>query len=442
MTATRSNLTEKLTRVYSAATCRTFQYGWRAVPFRSGTLALVVSVWMMILSNGWDSGDRCVQAMTQSADPQIAQETEDSKTGQKAGDVGMAPGDMVAAWEPIHVTGPEAGTRNCPVCTHLEDPVVLVFAKWNRNTESLAIQMNQWKTQFADQELKSFLIVTQGDRARIQSFAQANLLLNLSICVLDPSTRKQDLDKYQVDPERENTLIVYRDFTVFLTKTNLVPDDYDQIEKKLEDLFQQPRLKQTRPEGVPDGVSEDGDGKAKPEEMKDSDSDESGSAEESGNWLKFDRTASSVTFVGKSGSSFQEGQFENVYGKIQCPSDDPEELCFEVSIDMASTTTKYPLLTEHLKGEEFFDVAKFPTSRFTSTKIIPLEESDKFQIHGRLELHGVAKPIQATAQLNVTSKAVSIRAEMMVQQSKFGMDQTPGEIADNVPVKIRIDCPR
>jgi hypothetical protein len=39
---------------------------------------------------------------------------------------GLRPGDQVSAWEPIHVAGPHAGTKTCPVCTYLDAPVLRV----------------------------------------------------------------------------------------------------------------------------------------------------------------------------------------------------------------------------------------------------------------------------------------------------------------------------
>ena len=56
---------------------------------------------------------------------------------------GLRPGEEVSAWEPMHVAGPHAGTKTCPVCTYLEAPVLLAFARDMAAAEPLAAPLEE-----------------------------------------------------------------------------------------------------------------------------------------------------------------------------------------------------------------------------------------------------------------------------------------------------------
>jgi polyisoprenoid-binding protein YceI len=72
--------------------------------------------------------------------------------------------------------------------------------------------------------------------------------------------------------------------------------------------------------------------------------------------------------------------FRDRYGKIRV-TDIPE-------------TDPIPLreLTEHLKNEDFFDVRRFPVSRFTLQKVGVTSEQ-RLILTGLLEIKGISKPI-------------------------------------------------
>lgn len=50
----------------------------------------------------------------------------------------------------------------------------------------------------------------------------------------------------------------------------------------------------------------------------------------------------------------------------------------------------------HLKSPDFFDVAKFPSITFESTKVE--KQGDALSIHGNLTMHGITKPVMLAAE--------------------------------------------
>ncbi|MGH9411648.1 MAG: YceI family protein [Vicinamibacterales bacterium] len=86
------------------------------------------------------------------------------------------------------------------------------------------------------------------------------------------------------------------------------------------------------------------------------------------------------------------GRFTGVSGSVQTDDDDVAKGEAEITIDAATIDTREPQRDAHLKSPDFFDVEKFPTIAFKSTRII--EASDgSFKLAGNLSMHGVTREV-------------------------------------------------
>ena len=65
------------------------------------------------------------------------------------------------------------------------------------------------------------------------------------------------------------------------------------------------------------------------------------------------------------------------------------------------STPASPSAIRHLKSADFFDVEKFPTMTFKSTKITK-GEGNKLKVEGNLTIHGVTKPVVFDAEVTPT----------------------------------------
>src|SRR5271156_998321 len=72
---------------------------------------------------------------------------------------GLQKGESVEPWNPIHVAGPDRGTNTCPVCSYLERPVVVIFAKDSVETIKLAMRLEKLVATHQKNELKGVLTV-------------------------------------------------------------------------------------------------------------------------------------------------------------------------------------------------------------------------------------------------------------------------------------------
>lgn len=85
------------------------------------------------------------------------------------------------------------------------------------------------------------------------------------------------------------------------------------------------------------------------------------------------------------------GEFNSVSGTVVFDDTKPEQSKIDASIDTNSLHTGDPQRDGHIKGGDFFDVAQFPTMKFTSSKVTAAGSG--YKVAGDLTLHGVTKPV-------------------------------------------------
>jgi polyisoprenoid-binding protein YceI len=86
------------------------------------------------------------------------------------------------------------------------------------------------------------------------------------------------------------------------------------------------------------------------------------------------------------------GVFEKFKGTVDLDDKDISKSSVQVTIETASISTRDAKRDEHLKSADFFDVAKYPTATFKSTKVEKAGKN-KLKVTGELTLHGASKPI-------------------------------------------------
>jgi polyisoprenoid-binding protein YceI len=91
------------------------------------------------------------------------------------------------------------------------------------------------------------------------------------------------------------------------------------------------------------------------------------------------------------------GSFNSFAGTMQSDSDDNfENAQLEFSLDVDSIDTNQEQRDAHLKGEEFFNSAQFPTIKFASTSFV--KHGDTYKVTGDLTMKDVTKPVTLEAE--------------------------------------------
>jgi polyisoprenoid-binding protein YceI len=86
------------------------------------------------------------------------------------------------------------------------------------------------------------------------------------------------------------------------------------------------------------------------------------------------------------------GTFGKVQGIVNVDDKDMSRSNVSVTIDTASIDTGVAKRDTHLRSPDFFDVARFPTLTFVSTKVSP-NGMNGLKVMGNLTLHGVTRPV-------------------------------------------------
>jgi len=86
------------------------------------------------------------------------------------------------------------------------------------------------------------------------------------------------------------------------------------------------------------------------------------------------------------------GTFTKPKAIITIDDQDITQLKVEVTIDAASVNTGNTMRDDHLRGPDFFDVAKYPEITFVSKKVTKVD-ADRLKVTGDLTIHGVTREI-------------------------------------------------
>lgn len=146
------------------------------------------------------------------------------------------------------------------------------------------------------------------------------------------------------------------------------------------------------------------------------------------------------------GFSTPSGKFADVEGTLKLDDAKPENSSVKVTVKPASIVTGIPKFDTHLKSADFFDVQKYPTATFESTKVTPAGDNTA-KVEGNLTLHGVTKPITLNVKLNkigehplTQKKAAGFSAETTIRRSDFGMSFGVPNVSDEVKITIETEA--
>ncbi len=117
---------------------------------------------------------------------------------------------------------------------------------------------------------------------------------------------------------------------------------------------------------------------------------------------KIDEMHSDVTFKVKHLMiSTVTGSFADFDATLEAEQADFSDAKISFNADIASITTGNEQRDRHLKSEDFFDVAKYPTLTFVSTSFTKVDGSD-YELAGNLTIKDVTKPVVLTVEYGGT----------------------------------------
>ncbi len=110
------------------------------------------------------------------------------------------------------------------------------------------------------------------------------------------------------------------------------------------------------------------------------------------NW-KVDRSHTTVGFGVSHLFTSVQGRFDRFDGTIEFDPEKPEAAVVRATIDAASINTNNTKRDKHLRSDDFFDVEKYPTLSFESTRGVTEMKDNRGKLAGNLTIRGVTKPV-------------------------------------------------
>jgi len=107
---------------------------------------------------------------------------------------------------------------------------------------------------------------------------------------------------------------------------------------------------------------------------------------------EIDAAHSEVSFRIRHLVSQVRGSFRDFSVRVETNEANPAASKVNFTIQAASIDTGNADRDKHLRSADFFDVEKYPTINFVSSKITP-KGNNRFEVTGTLTMHGVAKEI-------------------------------------------------
>ncbi len=139
------------------------------------------------------------------------------------------------------------------------------------------------------------------------------------------------------------------------------------------------------------------------------------------------------------------GDFAKTSGAAQIDEADLSKSSVTVTIEAASVDTRDEKRDGHLKSADFFDVAKFPTITFKSTKV-EAGKDGALTVTGDLTMRGVTKPVTLEGSITAAiqdpkgnaRRGVSLAGKL--NRKDFGVSYGPAAIVgDEVKLDIQAE---
>ena len=140
-------------------------------------------------------------------------------------------------------------------------------------------------------------------------------------------------------------------------------------------------------------------------------------------------------------------QFNNVEGSLEFDPADPAKASVMVTIPLAHLSTGVPDLDDDFHSAAFFDITRYPTATFKSTRVETTDMPGHLKVTGDLTLRGVTHPVMLDVVLNkigdnprMHMPAVGFEATGTLKRSDFGLGKFVPQVSDEVTLQITCEA--
>lgn len=159
----------------------------------------------------------------------------------------------------------------------------------------------------------------------------------------------------------------------------------------------------------------------------------------SGRAQQIDPAESGVNF---SVSNFRvrtvEGSLGGMKGNVQFDQENLDQSRFEVSIDVQTINTENNKRDTHLKSEDFFEVATFPTISFASERIT--KKGDAYLTAGTLTIKDVSKSIEIPFVVREEGNSTILTGTFSLDRKDYHVGEDTSTFMVGNEIEVEISC--
>lgn len=145
-----------------------------------------------------------------------------------------------------------------------------------------------------------------------------------------------------------------------------------------------------------------------------------------------------------------EGRFKEFEGTIHYDEKDVTKSSVEFTAKVESIDTGVAPRDKHLRTADFFEVEKYPTLTFKSTRVE--REGKRYVLHGDLTIKGVTKPVQLPFDITGAVKdpwgntRFGVNAETTINRRDFGINYGNAfaggglDVGNEVNIMLRLEA--
>ena len=145
------------------------------------------------------------------------------------------------------------------------------------------------------------------------------------------------------------------------------------------------------------------------------------------------------------GYSTQQSRFNKATGKISIDRA-AKTGSVDVVIDATTVDSGFPLFNTHLQDEDFFNVAKYPTITFKSTRV-KFDGDKPASVDGNLTVKGVTKPVTLTVNSflcmphpMLKKDACGATATATIKRTEFNLGKYVPYVSDEVTLTLPVEA--
>ncbi len=158
---------------------------------------------------------------------------------------------------------------------------------------------------------------------------------------------------------------------------------------------------------------------------------------------KVDTSASNIAWTGYKVTGSHTGNVKVKSGKLTYDGGKLTGGSFEIDMNSMSCTDLTGegagKLVGHLKSDDFFGTATYPTAKFVITRAIATDSKGNYKIVGNLTIKNTTKEVKFNANATETSGELKASGKLTVDRSDYDVRYGSGSFFDNLGDKTIYD---